>query len=254
MSVKNYIAQAVETIKTAILQSQYGSAKLVNMGQLSLYFGIGRYISENSRKGYWGTGAIDQISDRLQKDLPGLRGFSATSIKKMRQFYEQWNSILFRPLSAVEISLLSSKVQHYALDISQINEFVSIGFTHHIEMFKDEYLLDYINVEQLGERDAADVDELKKGDFKPAYLGQLSAYLRVLDTEVKKPFENPSIGIILCQNADKSFVEFLIQGYKNPKGVATYKTQEDIRRVLPKEEDLLKLLKDSDNENLGCAE
>ncbi len=134
MSVKSYIAQAVETIKTAILQSQYGSAKLVNMGQLSLYFGIGKYISENSRKGYWGTGAIDQISDRLQKDLPGLRGFSATSIKK-------------------------------------------------------------------------------------------------------------------CDSSTSSGTAF-----QNPMGVATYKTQEDIRRVLPKEEDLLKLLKDSDNENLGCAE
>ena len=42
------------------------------------------------------------------------------------------------------------------------------------------------------------VVELKRGDFKPAYLGQLSAYLRILDSEVKKPFENPSIGIILC--------------------------------------------------------
>ena len=90
------------------------------------------------------------------------------------------------------------------------------------------------------------VVELKKGDFKPAYLGQLSAYLRVLDAEIKKPFENPSIGIILCKNADKSFVEFLIQGYQNPMGVATYKTQEDIRRVLPSEEDLLKLLQDND--------
>ena len=371
------ISQAVETIKTAILQSQYRAAKQVNAEQLSLYYGIGKYISEHSREGYWGTGAIEQISEKLQKELPGLRGFSATSIKKMRQFYEQWTQVLFRPLSAgeidhsenrsptaVEISLLSPEKQSYKVNMSQLKEFLSIGFTHHIEilnkvsdieerffyihqtyinqwnkyqlrdilktdlyhhqslmpnnfantildpktairaieMFKDEYLLDYINVEQLGERDAADVDEriveksiihnvknfimtfgkdftfvgnqyhlekyghdlypdllfynrelaalvaveLKKGDFKPAYLGQLSAYLRVLDTEVRKPFENPSIGIILCQNADKSFVEFLIQGYQNPMGVATYKTQEDVRRVLPSEEDLLKLLQEKE--------
>ena len=86
------------------------------------------------------------------------------------------------------------------------------------------------------------VVELKRGDFKPAYLGQLSAYLRILDSEVKKPFENPSIGIILCKNADKSFVEFLIQGYDNPMGVATYKTAEDVKKVLPSEEDLRRVM------------
>ena len=73
-------------------------------------------------------------------------------------------------------------------------------------------------------------------------MGQLSAYLRILDTEVKKPFENPSIGIILCKEADKTFVEFLIQGYDNPMGVATYKSAEDVRKALPSEEDLRKAM------------
>ena len=89
------------------------------------------------------------------------------------------------------------------------------------------------------------VVELKRGDFKPAYLGQLSAYLRILDAEVKKPFENPSVGIILCKQADKSFVEFLIQGYDNPMGVATYKTAEDVRKVLPTEEELRRVMDES---------
>ena len=44
---------AMKTIKTAILQSQYRAAKMVNREQLSLYFGIGHYISEHSRKGCW---------------------------------------------------------------------------------------------------------------------------------------------------------------------------------------------------------
>ena len=84
--------------------------------------------------------------------------------------------------------------------------------------------------------------ELKFGDFKPAYLGQLSAYLRILDSEVKKPHENPSIGIVLCKSANRAFVEFLIQGYENPLGVATYKTQDEIRQLLPSEEQLQRLL------------
>lgn len=83
---QNYI-EAVKAIKGAILRSQYRAAASVNKEQLSLYYGIGQYVSENSRKGFWGKGAIEQISSILQKKLPGLRGFSATSIRNMRIFF-----------------------------------------------------------------------------------------------------------------------------------------------------------------------
>ena len=73
--------------------------------QLSLYFGIGRYVSANSREGTWGTGAIDRISDQLRRELPGLRGFSATSIKKMRTFYEFWCQYINRPPMAVDLQI-----------------------------------------------------------------------------------------------------------------------------------------------------
>ncbi len=79
--------QAVEQIKKAILQSQYNAIRLVNQEQLKLYFGIGRYISENSRNGFWGTGALEIISAQLKNDLPGLMGFGVTSLKNMCKFY-----------------------------------------------------------------------------------------------------------------------------------------------------------------------
>lgn len=368
-----YLFIAVKIIKTAILQSQYRAAKEVNCEQLSLYFGIGRYISENSRHGFWGTGAIEKISEQLHKELPGLRGFSAANIKFMRQFYEEWSRDLESLTAVSEIQSDKSLTTVSEIDTLQLVKcreaqsknfdlelFLSLGFTHHmiiirkaktlserifyirqavankwnkdeltaqinadlfnqigslpnnfaktipkavsavraLEMFKDEYLLDFINVEEIGERDKEDIDErevektiihnvknfimtfghdftfvgnqyhlekfghaaypdllfynrelaalvaveLKRGEFKPAYLGQLSAYLRILDNEVKKPFENPSIGIVLCKKADKNFVEFLIQGYDNPMGVATYKTAEDVRKVLPSEDDLIRVM------------
>ena len=84
---------AVEAIKTAILQSQYEALKSVNRIQLALYFGVGKYLSVKTRKGAWGTGALKTISSQLQRELPGLRGFSATSLKKMRLFYENWNML-----------------------------------------------------------------------------------------------------------------------------------------------------------------
>lgn len=168
-----------------------------------------------------------------------------------------------------------------------------------IQMFKDEYLLDYLNVEQLGMRDE-DIDEkvienqiihnirnfimtfgkgfayignqvhfdklghdhwvdllffnrvlrslvvveLKKGKFKPIYLGQLSHYLHILDDDEKMEGENPSVGIILCKDADKTFVEYVLHDYNRPMGVATYKfNQERLKDLLPDEEELKNLIK-----------
>lgn len=70
--------------------------------QLALYYGIGRYVSANTRKKNWGKGAIETISSQLRAELPGLRGFSARNIKNMRIFYEGW-WLLERPNSAVTI-------------------------------------------------------------------------------------------------------------------------------------------------------
>lgn len=87
------IKTAVQVIKSAILQSQMRAVKAINQEQLALYYGIGRYVSMNSRKGFWGKGAIKSISELLRRELPGLRGFSEASLKKMRSFYEEWQMI-----------------------------------------------------------------------------------------------------------------------------------------------------------------
>jgi len=79
---------AAAAIKEAIVRSRYRAATLVNKDLLSLYYGVGKYVSENSRLGSWGQGAISQLSDSLQRELPGLRGFSEASIKRMRLFYD----------------------------------------------------------------------------------------------------------------------------------------------------------------------
>lgn len=156
--------QAVEHIKTAILQSQYSAVRLVNQEQLKLYLGIGRYISENSRSGLWGSGALDVISAQLKNVLPGLMGFGVSSLKNMRTFYEAWAMIIRQPQLA-------------NLDGFPMQEFFAVPFTHHLRIlekvkdrddrsarrairaFKDEYLLDFINVDELDVDDIEDVDE-----------------------------------------------------------------------------------------------
>lgn len=93
------------------------------------------------------------------------------------------------------------------------------------------------------------VVELKKGAFKSGYIGQLQTYMRVLDDKVRKPHENPTIGILLCKSADKAFVEYVIRDYNSPMGVATYKTAADMdekmRNSLPDMDEMRKLLMDN---------
>ncbi len=106
----NY-SKAIQLIKGAILKSRYRAAALANRELLSLYYGIGKYISENSRQYFWGTGAIETISKQLQQELPGLRGFSTSNIKNMRKFYEVWNRVyVFRQPVAGEIEPIVQEV------------------------------------------------------------------------------------------------------------------------------------------------
>ena len=367
MNINQNYREAVKAIKEAILRSQYRAAASVNKEQLSLYYGIGRYVSENSRTGFWGKGAIEQVSSLLQKELPGLRGFSATSIRNMRIFYEEWDKVLnHQPLAdylALNEKLLLVEIHQPLADEFNWSDFLSIGFSHHTEIiskaktlearlfyihecatrywskytlrdylktdlyshrgtfpnnfaqalpdtkqalkavcsFKDEYLLDFINVEELNEQEE-DLDEkivekaivanvkkfimtfgqdfsfignqyrmevageemfidllffnrelnslvaveLKSGKFRTSYLGQLNTYLSALDTYIRKPHENPSIGIILCREMNQTFVEFAVRDYNKPMGVATYHASKDmperLRNALPDIEDLRKLL------------
>ena len=107
--------QAAEIIKTAILQGQYQALKDENRVQLAVYFGVGKYVSFNSRKGgAWGTGALEAISERLRKILPGLRGFSANSLKNMRKFYEQWSMLDKSTIAIVDLpdSIESIDINH----------------------------------------------------------------------------------------------------------------------------------------------
>ena len=89
-SVSKDISVAVKTIKAAILRSRYMAARKANFEHLKLYFHVGAYVSANSRNRTWETGAIAAISERLSLELPGLRGFSPSNIKNMRQFFEEW--------------------------------------------------------------------------------------------------------------------------------------------------------------------
>lgn len=383
------IVAAVREIKTAILRTRYMAARMANAEMLKLYFGTGAYVSANSRKGKWGIGAIAEISARLQQELPGLKGFSPSSIKYMRQFFEVWcpqeirQSVIGELGTSVSCHRLnrqsaigdlaeknflpSIRQSNHQLPIDEnrpsamgesgfpdVDAFLTLSFTHHIQifskcktpeekwyyiwraatefwsvtalqthlkagdykrrgklphnfaltipvpelatkaamMFADEVFLDGINV---GE-DEGDVDEkllereivanirkfmmslgpdfcfmgeqfrvivqdeeqfidlvfynramkclialeLKGGRFKPAYLGQLNFYLSALDDKVKRADENPSIGIVLCREANRGFVEMAIRDMTKPMGVAVFRSDKRVPKAYRQLEPMLK--------------
>ena len=127
-------------------------------------------------------------------------------------------------------------------------DFAFIGNQYHLEMFTEELFPDLLFFNR--ELNCMVVVELKKGAFKSGYIGQLQTYMRVLDDKIRKPHENPTIGILLCKSADKAFVEYVIRDYNSPMGVATYKTAADmdekLRQSLPDVEEMRKLLVDND--------
>jgi hypothetical protein len=114
---------SIRQIKNAILQSRYIAASLVNRELLSLYFSVGEFVSTNSRKKFWGTGAIDIISERLQQEIPGLRGFSASNIKNMRLFYEEWQGyISIRQLPTAELNDKNQELLNRQLSTAELTE------------------------------------------------------------------------------------------------------------------------------------
>ncbi len=74
--------------------------------------------------------------------------------------------------------------------------------------------------------------ELKSDKFKPEHLGQLNFYLEVLDRDVKKSNENPSIGILLCKDKDNQVVEYALNRSLSPTMVSEYKTQLPDKKLL----------------------
>ena len=137
-------AAAVKDIKLAILQARAKAAHLANAEALKLYFFVGGYISKKTRNAKWGSGAIDALSNQLQIELPGLRGFSAANIKYMRIFFDEWtrwfeirhsSSDENRQTVSDENALMP--IRHLPSDEltnEQITAFLSIGFTHHREI------------------------------------------------------------------------------------------------------------------------
>ncbi|OAI47113.1 hypothetical protein AYO45_01605 [Gammaproteobacteria bacterium SCGC AG-212-F23] len=92
-SIKNdaYI-ELLGTIKNRIADAQYQALKAINKELINLYWDIGQAIVERQQNQGWGKSIVEQLSHDLQSAYPGIRGFSAASLWRMRLFYEIYST------------------------------------------------------------------------------------------------------------------------------------------------------------------
>ena len=113
------------------------AARLVNREQLLLYFIIGKRLSEKVNSEKWGTKVIEQIAVDLQKELPGLRGFSFRNLKNMRQFADEYLPSAIGQLITAQIQNIDNQVntigQMPSAQLEGITPelFFGIGFSQH---------------------------------------------------------------------------------------------------------------------------
>lgn len=376
---QNYIDE-VKKIREAISVCRFRAAKLANGETLRLYYSVGKFISLNTRNAKWGTGALKNISNQLQQEMPGLTGFSEGNMRKMRLFYEAWQPVFepqaestfaimpvveqielidFRSQVANELESAKRSQAANELDEDLLRSFLVVGFDNHMRIisnvqaldeqifyvercarefwgreglknalrnnlyhqqgsmpsnfaltipdekqrqvamrtFKEDNVLDFLVIENPDLVDELNVEEqivknvknfmmslggefafmgeqyrlivngkerkldllfyhrrmrclvaieLKGGEFQPEYAGKLNYYLSALDSLVKLPEENPSIGILLCRDKDNTEVEFTLRDMSKPMGVATYHSTSELpemyRNALPSSEDLKRLM------------
>ena len=124
------------------------------------------------------------------------------------------------------------------------NDFAFIGNQYRFNIDDTEYFVDLLFFNR--KLQCLVAFDLKKGKFKPSYLGQMNFYLSALDEMVKLPHEEASIGIILCKEKSNKIVEFSFRDFSKPMGIATYKTANELPKkykgLLPDAKTLKKLM------------
>ena len=111
-------------------------------------------------------------------------------------------------------------------------DFIFIGEEYRLQVGNQDFFIDLLFFHR--GLSALVAFELKIGKFSPEHMGQLSFYLEALDRDVKKPHENPSIGVLLCRDKDDEVVEYALSRHLSPTMVAQYELQLPDKKQLKK--------------------
>jgi predicted nuclease of restriction endonuclease-like (RecB) superfamily len=290
----------------------------VNTALIDLYWSIGQHISQKVDQEGWGTGTVSALADYIRTRIPNARGFSASNLWRMKQFFDTYRELpklapLVRELSWTHNLIIMGRSKRdeereFYLKMAlqerwskrQLERQVSGALFERVvlspaklappvrelhpdaaSVFKDSYLVEFLDLpKEHSEADLHDslvehlkdflielgrdfcfvgshypiqvggddfeidllffhrglnclVDiELKIDHFKPEYLGKLNFYLEALDRDVKKPHENPAIGLLLCATKNEEVVEYALSRSASPTVIAEYQTRLPDKKLL----------------------
>jgi len=316
-----------------IEQSRENAFRAVNHELISMYWKIGEYISEKVKTSGWGKSIVAEFADFIQSERPDIKGFSASNIWRMKQFYETYKdneklATLLREISwSNNLSIMAraktDEAREFYLLLTQKNNFSARELNRQIDSMlfertmisdiknqlfiaknagltalRDSYILEFLDIPethkekelrksivanicnfilefgkdftfvgdeyrvQVGNRDFF-IDllffnrslsclvaiELKVTEFQPEHIGQLEFYLEALDRDVRKPNENPSVGLILCAGKDDMVVEYALSRSLSPALVADYQLHLPNKNLLVEKLRELKELADVQADN-----
>lgn len=325
-----------EKIRQFIEQARDEAASQVNKTVISLYWNIGKFVSEKAQKEGWGRSTVKQLSQYILSKEPGIRGYSAQNIWRMKQFFEtyqdkpKFSALLRANTWSYNLHIMSktktdeekefylklaAKEKYKARELERqidsgyyerllLSDWKAPSGIHHTEntgMIRDLYMLEFLNLQepykefdlkqailknmkqfllefgrdfifmgeeyhlQVGKHDYF-VDllffhrelqclvaiDLKIDDFKPEYLGKMEFYLEALDRDIKKPHENPSVGIILCKSKDEDVVEYALSRNMTSTMISEYRTKLISKEVLRKKLDELYEAADESQNSQQC--
>ena len=116
---------------------------------------------------------------------------------------------------------LIHNMKQFILELGK--DFIFVGEEYRLQVGNQDFFIDLLFFHR--GLAALVAFELKIGKFSPEHLGQLDFYLEALDRDVKKPHENPSIGVLLCRDKDEEVVEYALSRNLSPTMVAQYELQ-----------------------------
>lgn len=120
--------------------------------------------------------------------------------------------------------------------------FAFVGKQYHLDVGNQDFYLDLLFYHT--RLRCYVIIDLKIGDFKPEYAGKMNFYLSAVDEQLKDINDQPSIGLILCKQANKIIAEYTIRDTMKPIGIAKYKILKRIPKTL---QDFLPASKDLNN-------
>jgi predicted nuclease of restriction endonuclease-like (RecB) superfamily len=233
----------IADLKQRVRTTQFRAMRAANTEVMRLYWSVGRDILDRQKNEGWGAKVVDQISADMRREFVGQRGWSTRSLKYMRKLADAWPvETEFVQQAAAQLpgkqiaerdreQALMDRIQDTLLELGRGMAFV--GRQYRIEVGGDEFFVDllFFHVTQL----RYVVVELKVGKFQPAHIGQIGAYVAMVDGEIRKPdLHAQTVGILLCTERNDATLDYALASTASPVAVALYEglTPEE-RAALP---------------------